>query len=516
MNQNSNDTSPAASVVVRRLETTDIDAIQEMHRRSFDQMTPWTRAELESQIELFPEGQIGIEVDGELVASSNSLIVYGEDFFEEHTFEDACADGMITNHDPEGDTLYGIDIVVDPEMRGQRLARRIYDARKTLATRLNLERILVAGRIPGYSLLAGEMTPLEYMQRAVNKRVHDPVLNAQLSNGFAIRKLLPGYLEEDVQSAGNAVLMEWLNPLYAPGSRPRVHRVRVGSVQYQMRAIESWEDFEKQCRFFVQTASDYRIDILCFPELLTNQLMSLVPADRPALTARRLSEFTERYVEFFSNLAIRHNVNIIGGSHLNVEDDVLYNIAYLFHRDGGVDKQYKLHITPSEQKWWGVQPGSKVEVFETDVARICILICYDVEFPETARIAAQKGAHMLFVPYNTDIRSGHQRVRICSQARAVENHMYVIMSGACGNLPQQEGSDIHYAQSAILTPSDVAFARDAVAEEATPNAEMMLVHDLDLDILRRTRRSGSVRTWLDRRRDLYRVTWREGDVDIDV
>lgn len=508
--------NPSSNLKIRQIEPDDIDAVQDMHRRSFDEMTPWSREELEAQIAQFPEGQIGVELDGELVASSNSLIVYGEDFFVEHTFEDACADGMITNHDSEGDTLYGIDIVVDPQMRGHRLARRLYDARKALATRLNLQRILVAGRIPGYAERADEMSAEDYVESALEKRVEDPVLNAQLSNGFAIRRLLPGYLDEDRQSAGWAVLMEWLNPAHNPGTKRRVSRVRVGAVQYQMRAVDCWEDFEKQVLFFVQTASDYRIDVLAFPELLTNQLMSLVPAERPALVARRLDEFTERFVELFSRLALRYNVNIVAGSHLEVEDETLYNIAYLFHRGGAIDRQYKLHVTPSERKWWGVQPGSKVEVFDTDVGKIAILICYDVEFPETARLAASQGAQLLFVPYNTDIRSGHLRVKTCAQARAIENHMYVVIAGACGNLPQQEGSDIHYAQSAIFTPSDVAFARDGIAAEATPNVEMMLVHDLDLDLLRRTRRSGTVRTWLDRRRDLYHVRWRVDDQDVEV
>jgi predicted amidohydrolase len=138
-----------------------------------------------------------------------------------------------------------------------------------------------------------------------------------------------------------------------------------------------------------------------------------------------------------------------------------------------------------------------------------VLICYDVEFPELARIAVSKGARLLFVPYNTDIRPGHVRVRYCALARCIENHVYAVLSGACGNLPAVEGADIHYAQSAILTPSDIPFSRDGVGAEATPNVETMLVHELDLDMLRRTRRTGTVRPWVDRRTDLYTVRYRE-------
>ena len=89
-------------------------------------------------------------------------------------------------------------------------------------------------------------------------------------------------------------------------------------------------------------------------------------------------------------MAVKYDVNVIGGSQFVVEHDTLYNIAYLFRRDGSIGKQYKIHITPSERKWWGVSPGNGVEVFETDCGPIAIQICYDIEFPELTRIAAQK------------------------------------------------------------------------------------------------------------------------------
>jgi predicted amidohydrolase len=208
---------------------------------------------------------------------------------------------------------------------------------------------------------------------------------------------------------------------------------------------------------------------------------------------------------------MKYNVNIIGGSHLTVENDKLYNIAYLFRRDGSVARQYKLHITPGEARWWGVRPGKSVEVFDTDRGRIAILICYDVEFPELTRIAAAKGATILFVPFNTDIRSGYMRVRTCAAARCIENGIYAVLAGPIGNLPFVDGADIHYGQACILTPSDVSFARDGIAEEATPNVETMVVCELNLDTLRKNRRNGTVRPWMDRRTDIYSVTWHEED-----
>jgi predicted amidohydrolase len=169
---------------------------------------------------------------------------------------------------------------------------------------------------------------------------------------------------------------------------------------------------------------------------------------------------------------------------------------------------YSTIITANVQKH-GSAPGKGLEVFETDRGKIAILICYDIEFPEICRVATGKGADMLFVPFNTDERTGFLRVSVCARARAVENEVYVVISGCVGNLPFVQNADIHYAESAIYTPSDIAFDRDGIAASCTPNIETMLIHDIDLERLRRHRYAGNVQNWKDRRSDLYRIEFTE-------
>lgn len=498
-------------LVVRPLRKTDLKAVQEIQRRSFPMIDAWTREQFESQLAVFPEGQIGVELDGALVATSSTLIVDEEDFGSYHTFDQVSDNGFIRNHDPEGDTLYGIDIAVDPKHRGHHLTRRIYEARKQLARQRNLRAILIAGRIPGYGKQADKMTAEEYVQRVIRKEFKhkDPVLTAQLAQGFSVRSVLKDYLPQDSESRGYAVYMEWLNPEHHPKGSAPVRHVRVAAVQYEMRPITSFEQFAQQCEFFIDTAAEYRADFLLFPEMLTNQLQVLVQAPESSATARRLDDFTPRYVELFTRMAMKYDVNIIGGTHLTVENDKLYNLASLFRRDGTVEKQYKLHVSPSELRWWGVSAGDEVRVFDTDRGKIAIVIGDDVAFPEVARIAAGKGAMLLFVPFNTDIRSGYMRVRACAQARCIENGVYAVLAGPVGNLPFVQGADIHYGEACILTPCDLPFARDGVASEATPNVETMVLNELDIEALRRSRLTGSVRTWLDRRADLYAVRYTE-------
>jgi predicted amidohydrolase len=171
--------------------------------------------------------------------------------------------------------------------------------------------------------------------------------------------------------------------------------------------------------------------------------------------------------------------------------------------------QYKLHVTPDEASYWGMKGGDVLKVFDTDAGKIGILICYDVEFPELGRILAEQGVNILFVPYWTDTRNSFLRVMRCSQARAIENECYVAISGSVGNLPGIENMDIQYAQSAVFSPSDFSFPPDAVVAEATPNAETTLIVDLDLDLLKKIRKQGTVRNLQSRRHDLYEISWKK-------
>lgn len=179
----------------------------------------------------------------------------------------------------------------------------------------------------------------------------------------------------------------------------------------------------------------------------------------------------------------------------------------LFKRDGAIDKQYKLPITPSERYWWGVKAGNKLDVFDTDRGKISIQICYDIEFPELARISTEKGARIICVPFSFCIgeRHGYLRVRNCAQARTIENQVYVAMAGCVGNLPFVENIDINYAQSGILSPSDVPFSHEGIAGECQANIETVVIADVDIDLLERNRREGMVRNWMDRRLDMYEL-----------
>lgn len=496
----------------RHLRLDDCAILRDLNIKAYkDVSEPWTSEEFARLIKLFPEGQICIEDNGKPVAAALSLIIDFSLFGDQHSYNQIVGNGTFKSHDPEGDYLYGIDVSVDPEYQGMRLGRRLYEARRELAKSLNLKGILLGGRIPGYSKYAKEMKAQEYILKVKDRELYDGVLTFQLSNDFHVRNLLDDYWPDDHHSRGNAVLLEWINIYYQKKTRligKTKSMARLGVVQWKMRRFESFDDFMQQVEFFVDTVSDYKADIVLFPELFNAPLIHTYEGNNPAEAMRMLAGYTENMRQAMTEMALKYNINIVAGSVPQVYDDgKLYNVSYLCRRDGTWDSQEKLHITPEETNCWGISGGHDLKVFDTDIGKIGILICYDVEFPELARLQALRGVKLLLVPFWTDTKTAYLRVRRCAQARAIENECYVAISGSVGNIPKVETMGIQYSQSAIFTPSDFSCPHDATAAEATPGIETTLIANLDLDLIKEIRALGSVKNVENRRTDLYDLRW---------
>ena len=220
---------------------------------------------------------------------------------------------------------------------------------------------------------------------------------------------------------------------------------------------------------------------------------------------RELAGHTALIKDKFSEFSISYNINIISGSMPEIKEGKLLNVGYLCRRDGTIERYEKIHVTPDEAKIWGMQGGNELKVMDTDCGKIGVLICYDSEFPELSRLLADEGMDILFVPFLTDTQNGFSRVRFCAQARAIENECYVAIAGSVGNLPNVHNMDIQFAQSMVFTPCDFAFPTNGIKAEATPNSEMILIADVDIDLLRELHQFGAVRNLRDRRKDIYHL-----------
>ena len=288
-------------------------------------------------------------------------------------------------------------------------------------------------------------------------------------------------------------------------SRP----VRVCGIQYGLRPVKDFAAFAEQVENYVDVGDDYDADVIVFPELLAVQLLScLARGFAPADAMRRLAEqFNDEFEGLFLGLSRKYDRIIVAGTHPRFVDGKLQNVASIFVPGHGPVHQPKLHLTPTERHVWHFEPGQEIHILDTDFGRLGVSICYDVQFPEVARIQAEQCVQLLVVPYLTDDRRGYSRVTTCARARAVENQIYVVTAGMVGSLPLITDLTAQYAQSGVYTPSDFPFPMDGIATEAAPNSEMVLVGDIDLAVLDQTRAKGSVLNHQDAAQDGLHVTF---------
>jgi ribosomal protein S18 acetylase RimI-like enzyme len=203
-------------VRVRNTTKIDIPKIVDLQKESFPFLAKygniWHEEELSSHLSVFPEGQlVAVEPDGTVVGSASTLVVTLNPDYADHAWKDITADGMFTNHNPNGDSLYGADISTHPKYRHEGIGSMLYDARKQLNIKLNLRRMIAGGRLYNYCEYANQISAAEYASKVMEGKLHDPVLSFEIANGFRFIKVLSNYLD-DVRSLNYASFIEWLNP----------------------------------------------------------------------------------------------------------------------------------------------------------------------------------------------------------------------------------------------------------------------------------------------------------------
>lgn len=277
-------------------------------------------------------------------------------------------------------------------------------------------------------------------------------------------------------------------------------RLRLGLVQWDMRRVAGFAEWWGRVAHFVSVAvADYGVRVVLFPEYFTVPLLS-AEAPRPAREAiARLAARTPEVNAALAGLARERGVWLVAGSQPAAEPGGLRNACFVFGPGGEEWRQDKRRITPWEREAWGIRGGGVApEVWEIAGAKAGVQVCYDVEFPGPSCALGEAGMELLLVPYCTDDRRGHLRVTRCAMARAVENQAVVAAAGCVGNLEGVETANIHHAESGVYTPVDLGFPRDGIAALATPGIEELLVAEVDLGALRRSRAEGTVTPLRDR------------------
>ena len=154
--------------------------------------------------------------NGRVVGMQANLIVLWDDYDIEDTWRDFTDRGYFTNHDPDGHTMYGAELMVDPTVQGRGVGSIIYETRHSLVRRLGLWRIRAGARLAGYADHAEEMGPEEYVKRVERGELRDPTLSFQIKRGYRVLAVVEDYLKRDPASGGWAAVIEWVNPEAAP------------------------------------------------------------------------------------------------------------------------------------------------------------------------------------------------------------------------------------------------------------------------------------------------------------
>ena len=200
-----------SGVLIRNTKPEDFPAIAQICREVYPNAYPWGEQQLSSHLKVFPRGQFVAEIDGEVVGMAASLVLAWDDYEIDDNWRDVTDHGMFTNHDPEGHTLYGAEIMVRPSAQGNGVGSAIYKAREELARELKLWRIRAGARLRDYHRYADRMTAKEYVRRVRRGELVDRTLSFQLRRGFRVVAVIADYLRNDPDSLGYAALIEWIN-----------------------------------------------------------------------------------------------------------------------------------------------------------------------------------------------------------------------------------------------------------------------------------------------------------------
>ena len=283
--------------------------------------------------------------------------------------------------------------------------------------------------------------------------------------------------------------------------------IKISAVQFSLKPIKSFSEFEEQVISSLRQAVGS--DFVVFPELFTFELLTTFPDAKnfTIIDKQKTSEFTDQYLDLFSRLAMQNNQNIVAGSHLKKEGINYYNSCYLFGPDGTVFEHKKTHIFPAEGEW-DTAEGNTLEILELEKAKVGLLICYEAEIPECARILALKGAEIIFCPSFTSSEAGFWRVRHSCQARCIENQVYMVHCCTMGDAVILDLAG--WGKTSILSPCDTPWPSNGIIAEAEPNKEMVITAEADLDELHINRVKGAATTFKDRTRRSELYKWLYG------
>lgn len=250
-----------------------------------------------------------------------------------------------------------------------------------------------------------------------------------------------------------------------------MRNIRIAAVSFELddtpHTITQNLDRALKC---ISDAAARNADIVCLPESVTvintpqQKNCGAEPASHPWTTA-------------FAMAALKNHINVIAPYYVK-DGNHKYNQATVFHRDGSIAGWYR-KVQPHAQELKHVAPGNDFPIITLDIGRIAIMICFDIYFPEIARIYAMKGAEILFWPTMT---VGPTQSGLKSQlvSRAVDNSLHIVEA----NYAQKPPYAPHAGRWRPGNARIIDFNGETLAQ--TGRRPGLAIADIDLDVKRVT------------------------------
>ena len=272
--------------------------------------------------------------------------------------------------------------------------------------------------------------------------------------------------------------------------------MKIATAAYPTEFLASWQAYEDKISTWVGEAAGKGAELLVFPEYGAMELATLSGRDIAhdlEACIRAVSDRIQEADALHASLARSHGVHILAASAPVIAPGVAdrqVNRARFFAPSGAMGVQDKQVMTRFEREDWYIDPGGPLHLFDTALGRIGILICYDSEFPLLGR--ALKDADILLVPSVTEALSGHSRVRIGAQARALENQCVAVMASVVGDAEWSQVIDTSTGRGAVFGPPDTGFPATGVIAEGALNEPGWTYAEVDLAAIAHVRRDGVV------------------------
>lgn len=274
--------------------------------------------------------------------------------------------------------------------------------------------------------------------------------------------------------------------------------MKIATASYPLDNLANWAAYEDKLTAWVAEAAGNGADLLVFPEYGAMELATLAGLDVARDLEASLFAVAERMGDacaLHAHLAGAHGVHILSAS--GPATDALpagvtrpVNRAHLFTPGGAIGVQDKQIMTRFEAEEWDVVPGGPLQLFDTALGKIGVLICYDSEFPLLGRALAE--ADILLIPSVTEALAGYWRVRIGAQARALENQCVSVMASVVGEAAWSPAVDTSTGAGGIFGPPDTGFPDTGIIALGALNTPGWVYADVDLDAIAAVRTGGVV------------------------